>query len=357
MENRRQKVRKSNLVNSVRIARVALALHISFVVVSPLVVLAQGGVDEIARLNIELQRAKEVDDIGKAVEIGRTLVDLQPNEAAPAYNLACVYSRAGDKDQAVHWLLASAERGFSYVATLLRDTDLDDIRNHAGFAQAVELIKQNNAAALERFKPQAEGAKIVTIVPPNFDETKPAPLIVALHGYGGNAQDIASVWRGPAARFGAVLIAPQAIQAADAGFSWGVVEQGEYLVMRAIERARAGHNVDPKRIVLTGFSQGGGMCFTLGLRQPGLFAGVIPVAGVYEDRVDPIPPQSRATLPRFVIMNGADDREAENNRAAAERLKAINVPVLLRIYDNVGHAFPPNREVELDIALRFVLEP
>ena len=242
------------------------------------------------------------------------------------------------------------------MATVLRDEDLDGIRDHAGFAAAAERIKKNNAAALELFKTEAEHATIVTTLPPNFDKSKPAPLIVALHGYGSNAEDIASAWRAPAAAVGAILIAPQALQKAGGGFSWGVVEQGEFLVMRAIEKTRAEYNVDPKRIVLTGFSQGGGMSFTIGVRHPDMLAGVIPVAGFYDHRVDPIPAQPGVRLPKFVIMNGAKDEEADNNRGAAKRLEAIDVPVLLRIYENVGHAFPPDREHELERALEFVLK-
>jgi predicted esterase len=318
---------------------------------------AQSEPDEVRQLIVEMQRVLDAGDTARAVEIGRKLVDLQPDASGPAYNLACAYARAGNNEKSVAWLQTSAERGFSYIATMLRDKDLDTIRDYAGFAAAVELIKKNNAGALELFKTEAERAKIVTTLPPHFDKTKRVPLIVALHGYGSDAQDIASAWRGPAASAGAILIAPQALQKAGGGFSWGVVEQGEFLVMRAIEKTQAEYNVDPKRIILTGFSQGGGMCFTIGVRHPEMLAGVISIAGYYDHRVDPFPAQASVKLPKFVIMNGANDESADNNRDAAKRLEAISVPVLFRIYENVGHAFPPNREQELERALQFILNP
>jgi len=329
----------------------------AILMIVPAVEAQKSGTEEFKTLAGAMQKSLEAGDTTKAVEIGQRLVVMQPEAPGPAYNLACAYARAGNKEEAVKWLQTSVERGFSFVATMLRDTDLDSIRDQPGFAAAVELMKKNNAAALEKFKPEAEHAKIITILPPHFDKIKPAPLIVALHGYGADAQDIASVWRAPAAKVGAILIAPQAVQKAGNGFSWGVVEQGEYLILRAVERAKAEHNIDPNRIILTGFSQGGGMCFTVALRHPELLAGVIPVAGFYDHRVDSIPTQPGAKLPRFVIMNGAEDREADNNRDAAKRLQSIGVPVLLRIYENIGHAFPPDREPELEGALEFILKP
>lgn len=312
---------------------------------------------ELDRLNKEWKKAYDNHNFEKAIEVGLDLAQRKPGDPQPAYNLACSYAQHGNYEKAVEWLGTAADRGFFYVSTVLRDEDLDEIRELPGFGVAVEKIRKNNAAELEKFKAGADKAKVITIAPPALDKNKPAPLIVALHGYGSDANDISKTWTDAAARIGAVLIAPQALQPAGHGFSWGVVEQGEFLVLRAMEKARAEFNIDPKRIVVTGFSQGGGMCYTLALRHPQLFAGVIPVAGFYEHRVDPIPSAAGAKLPRFFIMVGEKDDAVEINRDAARRLEAIGTPAQLRVYPGLGHRFPPDREKEMDAALRFVLEP
>jgi len=163
-----------------------------------------------------------------------------------------------------------------------------------------------------------------------------------------------NVWRAVAAELGAVLVAPQAVMPLGSGFDWGVVDHGEYLVLRAIEKARADLDIDPKRIVVTGFSQGGAMTFTLALRHPELFAGAIPVAGQYDHPVTPIPDKPE-NLPRFVIMNGMLDDAVDNNRDATARLEAIGANVQLKLYEGVGHGFPNARDAELKKALAFVL--
>jgi|CXWL01.1.fsa_nt_gi predicted esterase len=332
-------------------------LAISLVLFCSFPVTAQRINGELDRLKKEWQKAYENHDFAHAIEIGLDLVQRNPTDPQPAYNLACSYAQNDDYDQSVQWLKSSADRGFSFLSTVLRDEDLDEIRTREGYAAALDLIRKNNAAELEKFKARADKAIIITVLPPNPDRTKPAPLIVALHGYGSDANDMATLWREAAAKIGAVLIAPQAIQPAGKGFSWGVVEQGEFLVLRAIEKARAEHNIDSRRIILTGFSQGGAMCFTLAVRHPDVFAGVIPVAGSYDHRVDPIPSQHGSKLPRFVIMVGDRDEPLENNRDAANRLKNNGAPALLKVYPNLGHTFPPNRQAEMDSALKFILQP
>jgi len=311
---------------------------------------------DLDRLRRQWQAAFDKHDLDQAIQIGLDLAQRKPADPQPAFDLARTYARAGDRQNALGWLTRSAERGFSHVSTLLRDEDLDDLLKREEYLAVLDRVRRNSAADLEKFKARADGAKILTVLPPNLDKAVPAPLIIALHGYGSNAQDMADTWREAAAKIGAVLIAPQALERAGSGFSWGVVEQGEFLVLHAIEKARAENNIDPKRIVVTGFSQGGAMTYTLAIRHSELFAGAIPVAGYYEHPVDPIPAQPTAKMPRFVIMVGEKDEPVAVNREAAKRLEAIGAPVQLRIYPNLGHRFPPDRQNEMDSALKFVLD-
>jgi predicted esterase len=246
----------------------------------------------------------------------------------------------------------AADLGFAFTATLLRDPDLDPIRNHPGYADVLARVRANNTRALEAFKVRAEEAKVLVFLPKARPDAK-APLIVALHGSGGTAAQFAPLWRGVAARLGAVLAVPQGLNPAGAGFDWGVVEQGSHLVLRAIERARAEAAVDDTKVVLAGFSNGASQAFLLGLLEPERFAGILPISGFYDERVAPVPAGRR--LPRFAILNGEKDRDAANNRQGAAALEAAGGKVLLKIYPGRGHAFPPHHEQELQAALEFVL--
>jgi predicted esterase len=276
----------------------------------------------------------------------------RPNPIRDAYNEACTLSLAGKEDAAVAALGRAADLGFAFTSTLLRDPDLDAIRDHPGFPAVVERIKANNARALEAFKVKARDARVLVFPPAGRERGRPAPLIVALHGSGGTAESFAPVWRRAASDLGAVLVVPEGVERAGPGYFWGVVEQGSHLVDRAIDKARAEADVDDTKIVLAGFSNGASQAFIQGLREPERFAGVLSVSGFYDERVAPVPAGRR--LPRFAILNGAQDDEAGNNRRAAEALRAAGASVKLSIYPG-GHAFPEDRDRELAVALRFLL--
>ena len=277
----------------------------------------------------------------------------RPETPREAYNDACRLALAGQKDAAVASLGRAADLGFAFTATLLRDPDLDTIRDHPGYAEVLARVRANNAAALEKFKVAAADAKVLVFKPLKHDPSKPAPLVVALHGAGDTAEAFAPAWRRAASEVGAVLAVPQGMNPRGKGFDWGVVEQGSHLVLRAIEKARAEAAIDDSKIVLAGFSNGGAQAFIQGLQDPDRFAGVLTIAGFYDERVAPVPVGRR--LPRFAILNGERDEEAKNNRKGAAALRKAGGQVKLEIYPGVGHSFPPDHEAELASALRFLL--
>ena len=255
---------------------------------------APAAAEELSR---DLARAAARKDWDAAVAVARQLAAARPDSALDAYNLACMQSRAGHGEEAIAALTRSAELGFAYTSTLLRDEDLDAIRAQAGFNVALDRVRRNNAAALELAKPRLASAPLITFAPKRTPDKAPAaaplPLIVALHGYGGTPEPIAEVYRASASRLGALLVVPRGQETVGRGFGWGVVEQAEYLVEQAIARTAAERPVGP--IVLTGFSQGAGVALTMAARHPESYAGVVAVAGWFEERLAPLPervPQS-----------------------------------------------------------------
>lgn len=317
--------------------------------------LLPAGEGDLERLRRDVRSAFEKRDYARAASLGEDLAAREPASPGPAYDVACAYSRLGRAEAALRWLRAAAERGFSFTATARRDADLDPVRREPGFGEVIAAFERNGAAALERVKPRIDAAPLLLHVPRGLDPSRPAPLVVALHSFGGRAEEIASLWRRAAEAQGAILVAPQSHVPRGQGFDWGAMDQAEYAILRAVARARATYTIDPARIVLTGFSQGGSLAFYVALRQPGLFAGVIPVAGFYEERLNPLPAGRPGAFPRFFIMNGARDEATPNNRQVARALEALGAAVELRVYNGVGHAFPPNPDPELRDALRFVL--
>jgi predicted esterase len=310
--------------------------------------------DDPRRLTGEMIAAYEQGDYDRAIEIGQKLAAMKSADHDLQYNMACLYALKGDKDTAIEWLQKSADNDFAKLDLVTSDADLTNIRNEPGYARAVEKIRAARQTAFAKFKQRAAKSAPVIVMPPGLDESRPAPLIIALHGRGGTTDSIVRAWKDVAQEAGAILVAPSAVLNAGRGYDWGEVDEAEWVVMNALKQVAEQHKIDKERVVLTGFSQGGYMAFNLGVRHPEEFRGVIPVGGAYNRSIASPSFIKTARKPKFYLMVGADDESAESNRRAAKDFEAAGVSVQLKVYEGVAHDFPKERDAELRKALEFI---
>lgn len=143
----------------------------------------------------------------------------------------------------------------------------------------------------------------LTIYPDDYVEGKSYPLIILLHGFGANKDDLSGL--APAlARTGYLFVLPDApLSAADdptirAWYERGGKESHEAVrealadldgfVQEVVARFRVGAG----RALLLGFSQGGALSLRYGLPRPDRFTGIAVLSGSLR-RVDNL----RASLP------------------------------------------------------------
>lgn len=302
----------------------------------------------------EIQRSYEFGDYDRTIELLLELEQRTPDRAVTAYNLACCYAMTGRKDDAIQWLRRSGERGFDRHRLVVTTDNLERVRSMPGYAEAVARIEANAKDSLAKFVETAPPPDPVVILPPHYDASKPAALIVSLHGYGGTAPPVADVWQRAAADVGAIVIAPRAVhKVRNAGYEWGELEEAEFLVSRAIEHVRARHAIDPKRVVLTGFSQGAYVALELGLRYPDRFCGIVPVCGGGVPIATSLPPAD--SLPRFFFMAGDRDGALHDMQRAAAVLEAHGAKAKIVVHAKTAHRFPEDSVAATRQALRFVL--
>lgn len=315
---------------------------------------AQSSADASA-LRKAFAAAMNAKDWDRAVDIGPRLARIDAQGGAVAYNLACAFARKGDAPTAARWLVTAGESGFQGAALIRTDTDLDSVRSQPDYAKAVELISANRARVFEKFTAEHRDHQPRTILPPRHDPAKPAPLIIALHGSGGTPDEMEMAWKNVAAKHNAILCVPGGMRPLGRGYQWMFMDESEWLILHALDMCKKRHNIDPQRVVLTGFSQGGNMSFYMAMRHPELYRGVVPVAAHYESNVAPLPQPAAKSMPRFALLVGAQDEGAASYRELDAALRKAGVPARLKIYPGLGHAFPPDHERELDLALQFVL--
>ena len=127
-------------------------------------------------------------------------------------------------------------------------------------------------------------------LPGGYDGEKRYPVIVSLHGLGGNIENYAGAGLMISAE-NYIIVTPQAPFPFHGGFSWLAgdspkkkeqsLEFSEKVIFAALDDAIGTCNGDGDNVFLTGLSQGGYMTYVVGLRNYKRFRGLIPCAGAY----------------------------------------------------------------------------
>lgn len=137
-----------------------------------------------------------------------------------------------------------------------------------------------------------EGDRPVTVhVPPGLDASKPAPLVILLHGFGasGLVQEFVFQLEPESDKRGFLYAHPDGTIDADKKRFWNatdaccdfgntMVDDVAYLT-DLVKKIGEHHPVDPKRVFFTGHSNGGFMSHRLACDKPDLIAAVASLAG------------------------------------------------------------------------------
>jgi predicted peptidase len=151
------------------------------------------------------------------------------------------------------------------------------------------------------FKEAKKEMEYALFVPSKYDKEKKTPLIVALHGLGGNPQQMirSKGLTDQAEKYGYLVVAPMGYNssgwygALGTGKGFGgkgfgkdkggdapenLGELSEKDVMNVLAEVRKEFNVDETRIYLIGHSMGGAGTYHLGAKYPEIWAGLGPIA-------------------------------------------------------------------------------
>lgn len=186
----------------------------------------------------------------------------------------------------------------------------------------------------------------------------PFPTIVALHGWGANAHDLLGL--APMLHGGrALVLCPQgphalAIGGGMYGYGWfplvpgtppdaDAFFRGADALRAFLDQSVARYPVDPAKLVVAGFSQGGVMAYELALRQPERFAGVAGLSTwMPEPLIEHLPKTpGQEGLPVLMIHGTRDDRiDIERARESRERMREYGAAITYREFE-MGHEIRP----------------
>ena len=192
-----------------------------------------------------------------------------------------------------------------------------------------------------------DGLHYLAIFPDDYDADADYPLVVMLHGFGANMQDLAGL--APSInRKGYVYVCPNApiefeLSPGMIGYGWHPPRgqateehfaQAEALLDAFFTEALTEFRANDGRAVLLGFSQGGGMTYRMGLGRPDRFAALVALSASLPDpevlRPPPAgPPQSAGVRgPRLARPDGVHGQRAADAGVPGRRKLQ---PVLPRV--------------------------
>jgi phospholipase/carboxylesterase len=148
-------------------------------------------------------------------------------------------------------------------------------------------------------------------VPSQYRAQNPMPLVLMLHGAGGDARQSMRVMQQLAEERGFLLLAPDS-----RGRSWDVIV-GEYgpdvdFIDQALQQTFRTYNVDAKRLAIAGFSDGASYALSLGITNGDLWSHVMAFSPGFM-----VPTAQRGT-PLVYISHGTKDRVLPIDRCSRQ---------------------------------------
>lgn len=180
----------------------------------------------------------------------------------------------------------------------------------------------------------------VLYVPRTYRPDQPAPLVMILHGAGGQAARSIGYLQGAADAAGMILLAVDSRRP-----TWDIIAERRFgpdvtFIDRALEHTFARCAVDPTRLALNGFSDGASYALSLGLTNGDFFTDILAFSPGF------MVPASQEGEPRVFIAHGTRDAVLP-----IERCSRRIVPQLERAgYDVTYHEFDGPHTVPAEIA-------
>lgn len=183
------------------------------------------------------------------------------------------------------------------------------------------------------FKPQGKGAK---------------PVIMYLHGRGGNPAEDCKKWAHVGTQFGWVVCPQGSGQSENGGRTWsnGDAAHVAEATMDAL-KAKFGNKVQRRGNVLVGFSEGAWAAMNVGLADQRTWNRwlILGASDAYWGDVSAALDKDKRKVRRVYLLTGENDGVAQNTLRVGETLKKVKVPCKVKLVPGMGHEVPSDRMV------------
>jgi phospholipase/carboxylesterase len=191
------------------------------------------------------------------------------------------------------------------------------------------------------------------LLPPEIPAGDTHPAVILLHGRGANEGDLVGLTRGFDKRLLILSVRAPFPFSYDGGYTWydiGALGAPEPKMFREsserldqfIRDAQQQYRINPKKLILLGFSMGTAMALTYALSHPDVPCGVIAHSGYIPEQTHLKYAWDRLSACKFLITHGVDDPVIPVflARRVKELFRTSNASVTYREYEG-GHEITP----------------
>jgi phospholipase/carboxylesterase len=220
------------------------------------------------------------------------------------------------------------------------------LREDAGLlARLAQPANENTGIMHEHNEPGSRGG-FSLYVPEYYMPDRAWPLVMALHGGSGNGRGFLWSWLRDARSRGAILIAPTAT-----GTTWALMgdDTDTPNLARILDSVRSRWNIDSRRMLLTGMSDGGTFCYVTGFDSASPFTHLAPVAATFHPLMAEVADAERLRgLPIHIVHGRLDWMfPVQVARQTQQALAAAGADVIYRELDDLSHTYPREMNAEM----------
>jgi predicted esterase len=177
------------------------------------------------------------------------------------------------------------------------------------------------------------------------------PVLMYLHGRGGNPAEDCRKWARVGTQFGWVVCPQGPEDQGNGARSWNNSVPAGQEIMNATLHAlhdKYKGKVQTRNNVLIGFSEGAFIAMQVGLHDPKTWSRWLILAAndqYWWGDTKTVLEENRRRYKRVYLFTGENDEVAENTKRVGDQLKAAKIPVRVKIAPGMGHEIPGDRMI------------
>lgn len=255
------------------------------------------------------------------------------------YLRICMHARLDKQTEALHIFREALEQGHWLPPQWLTDgPSLVSLQPIPEFQEMVEFCRQQLTELQSNVRPG------LLVEQPAEQATEP-PLLIALHGNGGNANETLQEWSKVTTQ-GWMLAVPQSSQIiGQDAYAWDNRDLATSEIREHLMKVSSDYTINLERLVLGGFSMGGGQAIWMALHQLVKTRGFV-VLGPYltEDELKALAGLLETRKPanvRGYILVGDEDHEClDISHKVVEIMSVHGISCELEVRPGLDHSYP-----------------